>query len=425
METPTAKQLNTDVLAYFSPEELLSHLIQNGKIDVDDVKNEILRQEREEILKNHPYAISFGGDGRWRTYVKDPDDESKRRMLAKTVRKDLEDALVDYYRELDETLQKRSITLRDLYPKWLAYKEKHTRAETYITRIESDWKKFYQSDPIVDKPIASLKKLELDEWAHQLIKDHDMTRKMYYNVSLILRQCLVYAVDLEIIESNPFEKVHIDSRRMFRVQRKKADETQVYTKAEVEEIFRLAWNNFYNSNKLKHRLAPLAVMFQFLTGLRVGELCAVKHSDVSKGKIYISRMLRRDNKSVTNHTKTNEDREILLTEAALDLIAIAKEYQVQHGIDTEYIFSVTEEPLRHTEINILLKRYCIKAGIPYRSSHKARKTYISTLIDAGVNINTIRSFAGHSDERTTYQCYCYDRSTEEDKRQLLESALAG
>ena len=75
-------------------------------------------------------------------------------------------------------------------------------------------------------------------------------------------------------------------------------------------------------------------------------------------------------------------------------------------------------------MNALLKKYCESAEILYRSSHSARKTYISSLIDAGININTVRSYAGHADERTTYWNYCYDRTPDAEKKKLLERALA-
>ena len=210
---------------------------------------------------------------------------------------------------------------------------------------------------------------------------------------------------------------------MFRKVRKKADRTQVYTKDEVAALFSIAWNDYLYSKKLEHRLAPLAVMFQFLTGLRVGELCAVKHSDIQNGEIHIVRMLRRDGREIVEHTKTYDDREVTLTDYAIELIDTARTYQKENGIETEFIFSVCSEPLRYNEINILLRRYCARADIPYRSSHKARKTYISALIDAGININTVRALAGHADERTTYFNYCYDRATDEYKRKLIEEAL--
>ena len=175
--------------------------------------------------------------------------------------------------------------------------------------------------------------------------------------------------------------------------------------------------------KLEHRLAPLAVMFQFYTGLRVGELCAAKYSDLCNGEIHVSRMVRRDSSEIVEHTKTYEDRDVILPEAAVKLIDTARNYQMRNRIDTEFIFSVTKDPLRYNEINILLKKYCARADILYRSSHKARKTYISALIDGGVNINTVRAMAGHADERTTYFNYCFDRATDEYKKSLIEKAL--
>ena len=376
------------------------------------------------IINEHPYAISMGEDGRWRTYVKDEDAAEGRRLIVRKKKQDLLDAVAEYYIVSgNEKYLQKCISIRTLFPEWLKYKALHTNADTYITRIKNEWDKYYENDPIVDKPVYRLKKLELDEWAHGKIKQYNMTKNMYHNFAIIMRQCLQYAVDMEIIETNEYERIKIDGLRMFRKTGKKANRTQVYSKEEVSELFRIAWNDFRSSEKLVHRLGPLAVMFQFLTGLRVGELCAVRYSDIHNGMIHIGRMVRRDCGEIVEHTKTHVDRDVILTDSAIDLIETARMYQEKNGIKTEYIFSVFEEPLRYNEINILFKRYCARADIPYRSSHKARKTYISALIDAGININTIRELAGHADERTTYSCYCYDRATDEYKKKLIEKAL--
>ena len=71
----------------------------------------------------------------------------------------------------------------------------------------------------------------------------------------------------------------------------------------------------------------------------------------------------------------------------------------------------------------MYRKYCKKIGISKKSSHKARKTYISALLDGDVNLNSVREMAGHRDERTTLANYYYDRSTDEEKLQLVEAAL--
>lgn len=310
-----------------------------------------------------------------------------------------------------------------MYPEWKEFKAIHT-AETYATRLESDWKKYYANSQLVDKRIRDLTRVELDEWIHKLIREHNMTKTMYYNVSLIIRQCLDYAVESGIIEENVFRKVKVDSKRMFRKVCKKKDSTQVYAKDEVLLIFGEAWKDFRNSKRLVYRLAPLAVMFQFLTGLRIGELCAVKFADIENGYLNVSRMLQRDRDKVVEHTKSYSDRAVLLPQTALEIINTAKAYQDEHNCKSEFVFSTTKHPLSYREVNLLLRRYCKRLDILYRSSHKSRKTYISSLIDAGININSVRSYAGHADERTTYSCYCYDRTPERFKKEQLERALS-
>ena len=92
--------------------------------------------------------------------------------------------------------------------------------------------------------------------------------------------------------------------------------------------------------------------------------------------------------------------------------------------DSGYIFSVNDEPLSYYAIRKLYARYCDEIGTAFKSSHKARKTYISALIDGGVNINTIRDMVGHMDERTTYNSYCYDRRPRPERIALIEKALS-
>ena len=53
-------------------------------------------------------------------------------------------------------------------------------------------------------------------------------------------------------------------------------------------------------------------------------------------------------------------------------------------------------------------------GVEQKSSHKARKTFVSAALDAGINLNTVREAVGHQDERTTLQSYLYDRSGDEE-----------
>ena len=85
---------------------------------------------------------------------------------------------------------------------------------------------------------------------------------------------------------------------------------------------------------------------------------------------------------------------------------------------------MNKNPLNNTTARKLWHKYSKRLNLDcVKSSHKARKTFISTLIDKGMNINRVRQIAGHVDERTTLNNYCYDRSTDKEVVEQMEKAF--
>ena len=246
-QTSVTLEMNLSELN-ISADTLLKFATENGMFNADDVLNAMNKKRKQEIIRNHKYKISQtkGKDGRWSTYVPDATKKNGRRFIAKTSYEDLIDYLCDYYESGEQEVKEKrhNMTVADIYPDWLEYKKLHTTASTYISRIQSDWRTYYEGTAIIRKPVRQLTKLELDRWAHSMVKDHNMTRKNYTNVQMIIRQTLDYAVDLGIIEFNPLLQVKVD-RKMFRREKKKPDETQVYTQDELRSIEELAWKDFY------------------------------------------------------------------------------------------------------------------------------------------------------------------------------------
>ncbi len=412
-------------LAAPTANDILDYLSSQGIIDLSGVEAEMSKAKAKKILESHSYAIYQGKDGRWRTHVPDLEKSEGRRLLVKTTKEDLEDAIVEAYQGRKGA--RKQETIRTLYPKWIEHKRLYTNSEAYIFRIESEWVKHYKESEIVDIPLNKLNKLMLEEWAHRLIKTHNMTRKQYYNSTVIIRQLLDYAVDLGLIASNPYALVRVNSGRMFRQERKKTDETQVYTRTEFNALCDAANKDFENAEHWKHQLLPLLVMFQFQTGLRISEACALRYEDItSDSELHIQRMFVDFDNSVAPYTKgTYGDRYVVLTSKAKELIEKAHQRQIECGVSSNgYIFSMTDDPAPYGAVRKCYEKYCKEIGIKLKSSHKARKTYISTLIDAGVNINTVRELAGHTDEQTTLHNYCFDRSERSERAARIEKALS-
>ena len=120
-----------------------------------------------------------------------------------------------------------------------------------------------------------------------------------------------------------------------------------------------------------------------------------------------------------------DERDVPLIKEAVELIDMARKLQEELGASTDgYIFSMTADPLPYDLVKKAYIRYCESMKTVHKSPHKARKTGITNLIDSGTNVNKIREWVGHQDERTTYRNYYFDPNEEEESNAQLDKALS-
>jgi integrase len=157
-----------------------------------------------------------------------------------------------------------------------------------------------------------------------------------------------------------------------------------------------------------------------LLGLRVGELVALKWSDLcDDSHLHIVREEIRnqvDNSiEVVEHTKTNRDRFVVVIPKARDILKKIE----QTG---DYIFMRDGERITSIRIATILRKYARHQGVNLKSSHKIRKTYASNLNACGVPLDCIREMLGHSSLNTTLG-YIYNPLTDSETYDLISKAL--
>lgn len=419
----------------------MKYAVENGIIDLIDVQEKVSNMERDMILANHPYDIWQGKDGKWYTHLLD--SQNGRRLLRKrNSEKEIEDLIINFYLPSAEPKKanknnKKDFTFRELYPLWLEHKKLRCDSNgtcATIRRIGVDWNAYYLKDDehMIDIPLTKLSKEFLDDWVHKKIRKYDMTKKKYYNMSLILRQGLEYATG-RYITTNPFEKIAIESK-MFRTVKKKADHTQVFLTNEQPLII----ENLYKQFEDTGNPISLGVILDFEIGVRVGELSSLKESDIEGNYIHIQRQQVRNyitedgvnykqkGYKVVEHTKSDAgDRYVYLNKNARELIAQILQEKKKSKNKSEYLFYYQNKLFSPISFVKRIERACNDIGIPEKRMHKVRKTYVSALIDGGLNINTVREMAGHADERTTYGNYCFNRRTSIETEEMIELALSG
>ena len=413
---------------------LKNPLQSNAYCDILNAENaqQILQMlKRNEIIQKHINEVSAiwkGKNGRWYTYLPKPNKEGGgRRLVAKRSEQQIIGAIIAYYED-----DSKAYTIKSLYPIWQEYKSLHTSSSSYIHRINNDWIKYYLHDNIINKPISQLTKIDFDIWAHNVIKTYQLTKTQYYNMSIIIRQLLDFAKEKGIITNNLFREVSIQ-KKLFHNSPKPASNSQVFLTSEQPCIENEAWMDYRESSNS----ACLAILLDFQVGIRLGELVALKWGDIESSNIlHIQRMERKihvmsadgtwktGEYEICNHTKSEVgNRRIYLTTEALNILSIIKSNSTSCK-DNDFIFLDQNGNRLHARaIDYRIRKYCKKIGISSKSMHKIRKTYISTLVDAGLNINTIRELVGHADERTTLKNYTFDRNPENLIHSQLEKAL--
>ena len=410
---------------------ILQSLLEHGIIKDSDVRDALDMNKKAPVLEVHPYRIyqGKGGDTRWFTYIADESAANGRRKVARKAEVDIYRMLYDHYFERRVDYYKE-VCLSDLYSEWLRYKATLANRISYVRKIDSDYQKYYVNEPlsetILRKPLTKLTKIDMETWAHSIIKKYDLTKKAYFNLSIILRHSLSYLVDLGTIDESAYKRVKIDSST-FKKERKKPAETQIFFPDEAAAIVERAYQLAIEKQDENY----LAIPFFLRSGIRLGECLGMRFQDFNKSTrivtlcqtLVFEEELQKDGTwGARQHVIIPglkggvEERQVLVVQECFDIVEQVRKILQTKGVSRELVFSVSNPTL----ITKRLYRICDHLGIQKRSSHKARKTYISTLINEGLDLDFVREQVGHRDLKTTLDSYTYTTTRNEHALQRLE-----
>ena len=129
---------------------LLAEASKYGIVDIEGVLKEIEMKKNKEIIEQHPYAITQGANGRWYTYVADPNAKHGRRQIAKSTKQKVLDAIISDYHQHHNEDDVKEITLEELYkrlkPALLTKKNELKRSGIEYIKEEDIWNYLIRND---------------------------------------------------------------------------------------------------------------------------------------------------------------------------------------------------------------------------------------------------------------------------------------
>ena len=366
-------------------------------------------RRKEETLKQHPYKISQGKDGKWRTHIR---INGKMTSLCKNTQEELNEAVVALMQGFDVRP-----TVENMFYDWLNKRhERRKISDSTYHRYIQDFDRFFGD--IKGRKIEEMIEYDFEDFLEDCLDKYNLTAKAFSNLKTIVRGSLKRAKKLGYIDFNVevmLQDLDVSDKQFRRVAKK--DEEEVFNDEEMDIIIRYLKEN--------PTIRNLGILLIFLTGMRVGELVALESEDldVVNGIVSVSKTetrYKKDGKYVC------EIADRAKTVAGIRKIPVPKDYRwvlsrlrSAHPFGGYIFTNEAGERLTAHAIRMRFKRVCHKLGIKYRSVHKIRKTYGSILLDNHMNEKMVIGLMGHTDVYCTEKYYHKNRASIQDAEQIV------
>lgn len=356
--------------------------------------------EVEEIMKRSQVNKKYGDS------IKQlPDGRYHIRYNGRQIFKKSYDLVVDEILKREQ--QKGVRTLDSIAEEFFDYRFTNSAGGTY-GKDKSNYETFIKGTTIATKDITKIILNDGVQWANHCLEiKSNMKEKYFKNVRGTLNQMFQFAINNNWITQNPVAKISIHKDHL-ETPTKHRDSELIFEDWERLAVCKIACEDAKHTKTA----LPLAIPLLFLTGLRDGELCALKWRDIEQKGLHVqAEMVEQRNKAnkflgykYVAHTKTPAGNRVIEISPEVATIFInTKKWNLANGFpigQDDFIFlrkyngKVCECTTRCFETRI--KKYCKKADMQVlKSQHDARRTFATNLFYADMNPKDIQALMGH------------------------------
>ncbi len=313
-----------------------------------------------------------------------------------------------------------SVTLGEWYEYWLdTYMKDKVKQSTFASYRSYGQKHFYVLYKI---PLKKLEPRILQEFYNYKFREEGLSAKTLRNYHMALHKCLKQAVKERLLVTNPCEAVTLPTGEK--------PEIAVLTIEQQKALVQASYRHRYG----------VFVRIDLSTGLRIGELLALKWEDIDlvgaqlQVRRTLNRLARYEQGSTSTKTELvfdvpktkNSRRTIPLTRSVIEELKRWRNVQlndkrVAGDAYQDNGFVVTNELGNYFEQHTLRDAYdrMLKdAGIGHFTFHALRHTFATRALERGMDYKTLSAVLGHYSVAFTMDTYVH--SMDEHKRKEMD-----
>ena len=352
-------------------------------------------------------TIRKRSDGRWEARIiighKNDGTPMYKSAFAKTQKSALKQLhqLLDLYRDVDLTEECR-MTLGEWMDKWMdeymIFTIKENTIKGYRSQIDHQIKPF-----IGHKQLASLTTADIQKFYNKIKKEgrvhphpihgHVLSDSMVRKIHMMLHEAMEVAVRERYIVRNPTDNTTIPKKTT--TEKQVLDDSQLnrFLEAIQGEPY---WHDFF--------------YVEVMTGLRRGEICGIKWSDIdfNEGTLCIKRSVSTKEGGGVSIGETKTDagaRTIIMPPSVATLLWKKRSDAVNEWVFPHY--TNPSDPLHPSSAYKKLKTLLKRLELPLLRFHDLRHTFATQATDGGVDPKTLAGILGHTDASFTLDTYTH------------------
>lgn len=392
--------------------ELLQYICNNSIINLADVREQIEMKKRQEYLAIHPYEIWQGKNDKWYTYL--PDDKKGRVLKKRNSERDIEDVIIEYWKSECES------TFKIRFDVWVERQKNCGRSDNTIYKYQTDYKRFLEGDPFENLDIRKITEEDISVYFTRLLKNKKVPYKALKALFGYIKGVFEKSIRDKLIEINPC--IYVDLPLFKKHCTEPIKKTSKERTLSLNEKKTLLKKITKSGNSVKY-----AVEFSLYTGMRVGELSALKWEDVNFEKNMLTICRSEKYSRITKEyyisdTKNDKVRIIPLTVDMKDVLLRAKAEEVRNGYLSEFVFCDENGRIHSGRISDWVRNNTMTNDFyNIKCVHAIRRTLNSNMKRMGVSTPVAAAILGHT-EKVNEENYTYDTSSMEEKEKFVELA---